>query len=65
MQGNDKQIKKDKHEEWRYRLSMDPQLTVWTPKDTGLRRFLKRYGDWYEKQREGHGAPVRVRTGTT
>ena len=54
MQGNTNQLRKDAEEIWRYRLSMDEQLTV-PPGADGLRRYLIRYRDWYEKKqlREG------------
>lgn len=45
--GNDHQNRKDKQELWRYRLSMDNQLTRINHL-TGLDRFISRYSDWYK-----------------
>lgn len=43
--GNNSKIRTDKEELWRYRLSMDQQLTVPHPR---IQLFIDRYLDWYK-----------------
>jgi hypothetical protein len=48
---NDTQRKKDAEELWRYRLSMDEQLTQ-RPIAEGLRRFRNRYTKYKEEEQQ-------------